>query len=71
MSLPKPDLHVRVSAEADAALTMLSEYEGRPKAEIASQLLDTALLGQVHSIRLILRKARRLGFAGSEEDGKG
>ena len=66
MSLPKPDLHPRISAEADAALALIAEYEDKPKAEIAGQLLDTALLGQVHAIKLILRKAKRLGFAGCD-----
>lgn len=64
MSLPKPDLHVRLSEEADAALALVAEYEGRPKAELAGQYLETVLLGQAHAIRVILRKARRLGFAG-------
>ncbi len=68
MSLPKPDLHIRITAEADAALALIAEYENRPKAEIAGQLLDTTLLGQVHAIKLILRKAKRLGFAGNEGD---
>ncbi|MBZ4194179.1 MAG: hypothetical protein LAE24_07730 [Candidatus Contendobacter sp.] len=66
MSLPKPDLHLRISAEADVALTLIAEYEDKPKAEIAGQLLDTALLGHVYGIKLILRKAKRLGFAGNE-----
>lgn len=66
MSLPKPDLHLRISAEADAALALIAEYEDKPKAEIAGQLLDTALLGHGHAIKLILRKAKRLGFAGNE-----
>lgn len=66
MSLPKPDLHLRISVEADTALALIAEYEDKPKAEVAGQLLDTALLGPVHAIKLILRKARRLGFAGSD-----
>lgn len=72
VSLPKPDLHIRLSEEAEAALALAAEYEGRPKAELAGQLLETTLLGHVHAIRVILRKARRLGFAGrsgDEEDG--
>jgi hypothetical protein len=66
MSLPKPDLHVRVSEETRAALRLLADVEQCPDATLAGRLIEEAVLGKFHALKLAARQARRLGFAGND-----
>lgn len=66
MSLPKPDLHIRISDEARAALHLLAEMEDCPASHLAGRLIEEALLGRFHAIKVAARHARRLGIDGSE-----
>jgi hypothetical protein len=65
MSLPKPDLHVRVSPEADALLGLLAEVAGQPKAVVAAQILEESVLGKGHVLKVAARQLARLGIGGS------
>jgi hypothetical protein len=66
MSLPKPDLHVRLSAEAKGALHLLAEVEQVPDAVLAGRLLEETILGRVHALTVAARRLRQQGFTGSE-----
>lgn len=66
MSLPKPDLHIRLTEDAKARLLLLAEYEGKAQAELASAWLEERIHGRYHTLIVALRKARRLGLTGHD-----
>jgi hypothetical protein len=68
MSLPKPDMHVRIDPVADAKLEMLAEVAGVPKTTLASQYLEEMILGKAHVLTVAARKLARMGFDGMERD---
>ena len=68
MSLPKPDLHVRLSLDAKAMLRLLADVEQVPESVVAARYLEEALLGKGHVLKVAARQLRRAGFAGSEGD---
>ena len=68
MSLPKPDLHVRVSAECKAALQLLAEVDQVPESVIAARLLEESVLGRFHVLKIAAREMRRMGIDGSERE---
>ena len=68
MSLPKPDLHVRVSAECRAALRLLADVEQCPDSTLASRLIEEAVLGRFHVVKIAARLAQKMGIQGRIED---
>jgi hypothetical protein len=68
MSLPKPDLHIRLSHEAKGALRLLAEVESVPESVLAGHLLEEIILGRIHTLTVAARRLRRQGLAGSEGD---
>lgn len=68
MSLPKPDLHLRISEEANASLELLAEAKQRNKSEIAALYLEEALLGRTHNLRLAAMRFTRMGISGTDGD---
>ena len=68
MSLPKPDLHLRLSPEAKATLHLLAEVEGAPESTLAGQYLEEPLLGKGHVLKIAARQLSRMGFDGMERD---
>lgn len=69
MSLPKPDLHIRISAEAKGALALLAEVEQAPPAVVAARLLEESILGRAHILRVAARRLARQGWPGKRGDG--
>lgn len=65
MAAPKPDLHLRIPEEADAALELLAAASDRTKVHVATELLTEALLGKGHSLKVAALRYARLGFGGS------
>lgn len=65
MSLPKPDLHLRICEEARAALRLMADVEQCPDSHLAGRLLEEALLGRFHALKIACRQAGRLGLSGS------
>ena len=57
-------IHVRVSDESDAVLDLMSQAHQRAKADIAAELVEEALLGRGHSLRIAALRYARLGFGG-------
>ena len=68
MSLPKPDLHIRLSPEAKATLRLLAEVEGAPEATVAGKYLEEALMGKGYVLKVAARQLSRMGFDGMERD---
>ena len=65
MSLPKPDVHVRLSEKGMAALEALATSKSKDKGRVAGELLERALLGEVHGLIEAAQKLNRLGMLGS------
>ena len=65
MSLPKPDIHVRLLPDADAALELIAAVEQRTKVAVAEQLLTERLLGRGYAVRVAALRFARLGLSGS------
>jgi hypothetical protein len=65
---PKPDLHVRVSEECRAALRLLADVEQCPDGTLAARIIEEAVLGRFHALKIAARQVRRLGIDGSERD---
>lgn len=57
-------IHVKLSDEADKALELLvaAHPDNAAKSTIAAYLLERALLGEVHSLRMVLAKLHRQGM---------
>lgn len=62
--------HVRLSDEADAVLELMAQAGVRDKAALAADLLEEALLGRAHSLKVAAVRFARLGFGGREGDAK-
>jgi len=56
--------HVRLSDEADAMLELLAQAGTRDKAALAADLLEEALLGRGHALKVAAMRFARLGIAG-------
>jgi hypothetical protein len=68
MSLPRPDLHVRVSPETRAALRLLADMEQCPDSTLAARIIEEAVMGRFHVLRVAARQASRLGIDGSDAE---
>lgn len=67
MGLPKPDIHLRLSERAMEELRFLAAASDADLAKVASQLLESALLGAGHSIKVAAQRAIRAGILGDRE----
>jgi len=70
---PKRDnsVHVRLSCEADALLELIGEAQRKDKAALAADLLERALLGEAHSLKVAAMRFARLGTSGIDGEGRG
>ena len=71
VSLPKPDLHIRISEDAMVALravTCAERGEDFPVATMAADLLEEKLLGRTHTIKVAAERMARAGFSGTDRD---
>lgn len=57
-------LHVRVSDESDAVLELMKASTGKSKAEIAAELVEEALHGKGHALRVAALRFARSGLGG-------
>ena len=62
--------HVRLSEEADAVLELMAQAAVRDKAALAADLLEEALLGRAHTLRMAALRFARLGFGGTSGEAK-
>jgi len=68
MSLPKPDLHVRITEDAKAALRLMADVEQVPESVLAARYLEEALLGKSHVLKVAARQLHRAGLSGMERE---
>jgi hypothetical protein len=68
VSLPKPDLHVRLSEHAMSALEAVAKAQQRELTVVARELLTEALLGRVHAMSLAANRLMQAGFLGRGRD---
>lgn len=62
-------IHVRISDQADAVLELMSQAAGgRAKADLLAELVERALLGEGHALRMAALRYARLGFGGASRD---
>lgn len=61
-------IHVRVSDEADAVLELMCHAGARDKAALAAELVEEALLGRGHALKVAALRFARLGIAGTERE---
>jgi len=71
MSLERKDVRLKLTVPAHAELTALADFHEKEISEYASLLLERALLGEGHVIRLYVEKAGRLGKHGQTGDFQG
>lgn len=59
-------VHVKLSDDADKALELLVlvHADGAAKSTIAASLLERALLGEAHTVRMAVTRLARQGFTG-------
>lgn len=71
MSLPKPDLHIRISDQALQvlrAVTYAERGEDFPVASMAAAILEEALLGLAHTLTIAADRLAAAGFGGNKRD---
>lgn len=71
MSLPKPDLHIRISEQALQVLRAVAyaeRGEDYPVASMAAMVLEEALLGRGHALNVAAERLRAAGFGGTKRD---
>ena len=56
--------HVRLSEEADAMLELMAEANRTEKAALAADLIERALLGEGHALKVAAARLARLGLPG-------
>jgi hypothetical protein len=61
-------VHVRLSDEADAALELMCQAGGHDKAKLSAQMLEDALLGRCHALKVAAHRFARLGIAGIDRE---
>lgn len=61
-------IHVRVCEDADAVLELMCQAGARDKAALAADLLEEALLGKGHAIKVAAMRFARLGFSANERE---
>ena len=64
-------VHVKLSDDADKALELLVlvHSDGAAKSTIAASLLEKALLGEAHTVRVAVAKLARQGISGRDREG--
>jgi hypothetical protein len=64
-------VHVRLSTAAHNALASIADVADKDLAEMARSILEEALLGKLHTLKLTARRFARSGLGGSEGDSQG
>ena len=64
-------VHVRLGDEADSTLELVAASRGKTKSETAGELLEAALLGQGHALRVAAERYHRAMSRGILRDDQG
>ena len=65
MSLPHPDLHVRLPERVKSELKALADARGEPESKVAADLITRALMGEPYALRVAAARMIKLGILGS------
>lgn len=65
MSLDKKDVRCKLSPEAHAALAAVADYHDKDLGEFASFILERAVLGEAHAVKIMAERAARWGKSGN------
>lgn len=65
MSLERKDVRLKISAAAHEQLVAIAELNEKDISELASLLLERALLGEAHVARLYAERVARWGKSGT------
>lgn len=60
--------HVRLSPEAHRVLAALADLGDKDQSEMARQILEEALLGRAHTLKLLVERHKRLVARGTAGD---
>lgn len=71
MSLPEPDVHVRLSPEMHAALIALAEVEHCAPSRLARRVIEDYIADRAHDAIVLADEFRRLGICGIGRDATG
>lgn len=61
-------VHVRLCEDADAVLELMCQAGTRDKAALAADLLEEALLGKGHALKVAALRFARLGICANQRD---
>lgn len=64
MSLPEPDVHVRLSPEMHAALIALADVEQTIPSRLARRIVEDYITRKAHSAIVLAAEFKRLGIEG-------
>lgn len=70
MSLDLRDLRAKVTPEADAALEVRAQIEGKDKSELVRDILQRWAVAEIHAAKLLAKRLQGQGNLG-EFQGKG
>lgn len=68
MSLPLPDIHVRVRQETHDRLVTLAQVGGKETAVYAAEILEEVVAGRFHVLMLALARSNAGGLSGQARE---
>lgn len=71
MSEPLRSVHVRLSSECHDRIQIMADLSGKTIAELAEALIDEAVMGRFHAVKVSAERIVRLGIVGLPGQGKG
>lgn len=64
-------IHVRVSDECDDALALMAQLKGSEKAALVAEIVERAVMGEMHGLKVAAQRMVRLGFVGISGEREG
>lgn len=71
MSLEKKDVRLKICGEAHQVLVAVADLNEKDIAEIGSQIFEEALLGKVHTAKVLAARMARWGKSGQAREDEG
>lgn len=71
VSEPLRSVHIRLSSECHDRIQIMADLNGRGIAEFAEALLNEAVMGKFHCLKVAATKISRMGICAADRDGEG
>jgi hypothetical protein len=71
MSEPLKSVHVRLSPPLHAAVKVMAQARKVEISEICEELINEAVMGKLHVLKVAVAEMSRLGLSGSDGDSGG